>query len=414
MSGQVPGQMQGQMPQQQGQPNFGLLGQLQAPQSNIHPLPNSNASGGPMSGIGDLLKGISGAVGNLTGKNKPPQQQPQVGGINQQGPQGGYIQQAAGGQPLNPDSRMQQAVGQAVDLSPYVNQKLYNPNLKGLDPTFQSRVSGLMGELKQRGYQPVIAEAMRTEDQQAQKVAEGNSHTMHSSHLTGKAMDVVDARYGWDDKKYGKEIDGYAKTMNELAPKYGLYSGTNWKSFGPRGDFAHLQMNDQNAVQQSSQSSNVTQQQGQQQNPSVSLATPLIKGFEDYTPKAAWDKNAYRAGYGSDTTTDASGQVRKVTPGMQVSQQDAERDLQRRIPEFQRTVQSQVGQSWNTLPPNVQAALTSVAYNYGSLPPRILQSVKSGDVGQISNAVRSLGSDDGGENRGRRNKEADYILSQNM
>lgn len=139
-------------------------------------------------------------------------------------------------------------------------------------------------------------------------------------------------------------------------------------------------------------------------------APDLIKGFEGFRNTAYWDVDAWRTGYGSDTITKADGSIVKVTEDTVVSREDAERDLARRTQEFADTAKRQVGSSiWTSLPSNVTDALTSIAYNYGSLPDRIVPAVKSGDINAIANAVEDLGSDNDGVNRRRRTREAAII-----
>jgi uncharacterized protein (TIGR02594 family) len=160
----------------------------------------------------------------------------------------------------------------------------------------------------------------------------------------------------------------------------------------------------QNNIQNPGQLANMTNPQNQ--------TLDIIKKFEGYSDKPYWDVNAHRAGYGSDTTTLADGRVVKIKQGMTVTREDSERDLARRTQEFQNTAMKQVGQEvWNKLPPNAQAGLTSVAYNYGSLPKRIIPAVKSGDINMIGEAVRGLAGDNKGVNKSRRNQEADIIIS---
>jgi tape measure domain-containing protein len=134
----------------------------------------------------------------------------------------------------------------------------------------------------------------------------------------------------------------------------------------------------------------------------------LIKSFEGFSATPYWDKNAFRVGYGSDTVTLSDNSVHRVVEGMRVSIQDANRDLVRRIQEFQTTVKSEIGTDrFNAMSPEQQAALTSVAYNYGNLTRTgQLDAFKNGTVSEIADAIRKLGSDNGGINAGRRNKEA--------
>jgi GH24 family phage-related lysozyme (muramidase) len=138
------------------------------------------------------------------------------------------------------------------------------------------------------------------------------------------------------------------------------------------------------------------------------LTTNLIKEREGFISKPAYDVNAYRAGYGSDTVTRSDGSVERIKPGMSVSREDAERDLQRRIQtEFVPKAAAKVGEeNWSRLPENVRASLTSIAYNYGTIPSRIVPAVQSGNPETIARAIESLAGDNKGVNAGRRMQEA--------
>ena len=136
----------------------------------------------------------------------------------------------------------------------------------------------------------------------------------------------------------------------------------------------------------------------------------LIKNFEGYSDKAYWDVNAQRAGYGSDTTTLEDGTVVKITKDTVVTRADSERDLQRRIAEFQKQAVSDIGaEAWAKLPQNVQSALTSITYNYGEVPKRIREAARSGDTYALADAVEGLSGDNDGINAKRRQREADVI-----
>lgn len=142
------------------------------------------------------------------------------------------------------------------------------------------------------------------------------------------------------------------------------------------------------------------------------LSAKLLRSFEGYRATPYYDVNAYRAGYGSDTVTLSDGTIQKVTKGMQVSVEDANRDLVRRIDEFQNTIRGQIGsERFSSFNPQQQAALTSVAYNYGSLPDRILEAVRKGTNDEIATAIRGLAGDNKGVNAERRNKEA-FVFTQ--
>jgi len=142
--------------------------------------------------------------------------------------------------------------------------------------------------------------------------------------------------------------------------------------------------------------------------PASDMTTSLIKEREGYIEKPKYDVNAYRAGYGSDTVTRADGSIERIKPGMSVSREDAERDLQRRIQtEFVPKAAAKVGEeNWSRLPENVRASLTSIAYNYGTIPSRIVPAVQSGNPETIARAIESLAGDNKGVNAGRRMQEA--------
>ena len=147
----------------------------------------------------------------------------------------------------------------------------------------------------------------------------------------------------------------------------------------------------------------------------VSMARSLIVDKEGFEEMPYWDVNAFRAGYGSDTYTLADGTVKRVQEGVAITRADADRDIDRRIstefmPEARRAIGADI---WDNLPAAAQAALTSIAYNYGSVPSRVTRVAKStnGNIEAIASAVEGLKNDDGGINSGRRQHEADMIRS---
>jgi len=143
------------------------------------------------------------------------------------------------------------------------------------------------------------------------------------------------------------------------------------------------------------------------------LRFALLRHFEGFSSKPYWDVNAYRGGFGSDTVTLADGRVIPVRPGMNITREDAERDLERRgNQEFAPRAAQQVGQEiWASLPEHVTEPLVSVAYNYGSLPRSVVAAVKTGDPEKIAQAVEGLAGHNGGVNRRRRMQEAAIIRS---
>lgn len=145
------------------------------------------------------------------------------------------------------------------------------------------------------------------------------------------------------------------------------------------------------------------------------LTLDLIRQKEGFREKAYWDVNAWRTGYGSDTVTRADGTIEKVTEDTVVTREDAERDLARRTREFQLAASRKIGTDiWTNMPGNVTAALTSIAYNYGSIPDRLLKSARSGDWEALATAVEGLAGDNRGINRARRMREAAIIRGKEL
>jgi GH24 family phage-related lysozyme (muramidase) len=132
----------------------------------------------------------------------------------------------------------------------------------------------------------------------------------------------------------------------------------------------------------------------------------LIRSEEGFRATPYWDVNHWRIGYGSDTITRADGTVVEVQPGMSITREDAERDLDYRLTQREgKVAMDQVGaQGWGALSGNARAALASVAYNYGSLPPQVVQAAKTGNPDAIANAVENLSA-----NPARRKREAALI-----
>lgn len=148
--------------------------------------------------------------------------------------------------------------------------------------------------------------------------------------------------------------------------------------------------------------------QGQMDAAEGSQAAATIKKHEGFRQNAYWDVNAWRTGFGSDTATRANGMIEKVTKETIVTLADAERDLSRRIMEFQDGIQSAIGiETWKSLSEAQQAALTSVAYNYGSLPKTIVAAIQQGGGPQtVATAIAGLSA-----NPDRRKEEAQQYLS---
>lgn len=152
----------------------------------------------------------------------------------------------------------------------------------------------------------------------------------------------------------------------------------------------------------------------------ASVTRSMIQRHEGFATKAYWDVNAWRVGHGSDTITDPrTGKVRAVTKDTAgVTKEMAGADLERRLrDEFVPKAKRAAGAAWDQYNAVTQGAITSVAYNYGSVPKRIQAAVQSGDPAKVAEAIRSLQGDNKtakapkGMNYDRRNREADEILA---
>lgn len=140
----------------------------------------------------------------------------------------------------------------------------------------------------------------------------------------------------------------------------------------------------------------------------------LIAQFEGYRDNPYWDVNAFRAGFGSDTTTLADGTVVPIRQGMTVTRDDSLRDLQRRInSEFQPSAVNAVGQDvWNAMTPQQQAVLNSLAYNYGAGAwgkglSGVAAAARTPGIEDDIAAIQALSAHNDGINRSRRMREAE-------
>ena len=97
-----------------------------------------------------------------------------------------------------------------------------NKQFLSLDKRFQPTVFKILSGLEKFGWQPIVGEGLRTEAEQKQKVAAGDSQTMNSYHLTGLAADIVDKRYMWDLPVVHKLWLDLANVALSLTPISGL------------------------------------------------------------------------------------------------------------------------------------------------------------------------------------------------
>lgn len=150
----------------------------------------------------------------------------------------------------------------------------------------------------------------------------------------------------------------------------------------------------------------------------IIMASGFLRPVEAFRSKPYMDRTAWRGGYGSDTVTRADGTFVRVTPGMVITQDDAERDLRRRSGEVAAFIRDKVGaDAWARLPVYTKAAAISVAYNYGQheVRPRgdlagLLTALRGGDPQAVAAAILQRARDNGGINAKRRAKEANLAM----
>ena len=154
---------------------------------------------------------------------------------------------------------------------------------------------------------------------------------------------------------------------------------------------------------------------GGYQGPSMSaseqqLTEALIAGEEGVRTKAYQDSEGiWTIGYGQ---TQING--RAVREGDEISKEEALTGFRGALAEHQQRAINQVGEKrWAEMDPKMRAVLSSLTYNYGSIPDRVLGAAKNGNVLDLAEAMDSLHGDNDGDLKGRRQREQS-ILRGNM
>jgi GH24 family phage-related lysozyme (muramidase) len=126
-----------------------------------------------------------------------------------------------------------------------------------------------------------------------------------------------------------------------------------------------------------------------------------------------WDVNNWRIGHGSSTITKSDGTVvtlsnnKAVKPNITITEEDAERDLKRRLnTEFIPLTKKSLGSAASKFNNATIAAITSVCYNYGRVPASVISAAQSGNATQVAEAIAALSA-----NKARRQREANWILN---
>jgi GH24 family phage-related lysozyme (muramidase) len=138
----------------------------------------------------------------------------------------------------------------------------------------------------------------------------------------------------------------------------------------------------------------------------------ILRKEEGMVLTPMWDVNNWRIGHGSSTITKPDGTVitlsnnRSVKPNITITEEDAERDLKRRLnSEFIPLAKKSLGSIASKYNNATIAAITSVAYNYGRVPKTVIDAALSGDPKQVAEAIGALSA-----NKSRRQREAGWIL----
>lgn len=130
----------------------------------------------------------------------------------------------------------------------------------------------------------------------------------------------------------------------------------------------------------------------------------LLSSYEGFRSKAYQDAvGVWTIGYGS-TYVDG----KPVKSGDTITKEKAMQQKYSDIDKFKNKIISQIGQSaWDSLDLDTRVVLTSIAYNYGSLPKSLVAAVNSGNKSAIHNVIKNeLSQHNRGINRWRREDEA--------
>lgn len=115
--------------------------------------------------------------------------------------------------------------------------------IQSLAPPMRPKVTTVLEELEQRGFQPKIFFAWRSVAVQLELFRKGHTTVKFSFHNAqlrdgtpnAYAADIIDRRWAWQP---AAEANGFWTALGEEAKKEGLYWGGDWVSFK---DWAHVQ-----------------------------------------------------------------------------------------------------------------------------------------------------------------------------
>lgn len=108
--------------------------------------------------------------------------------------------------------------------------KIKKPDdLDGLVPSFRQKVELLLAIMRRRGFNPVVVDGKRTQDEANANQAKGTG-SKNSMHMWGVAADFADRDTAWAEDKF-------FDTLGMEAKRLGLCWGGDWK----KPDRPHVQ-----------------------------------------------------------------------------------------------------------------------------------------------------------------------------
>lgn len=129
--------------------------------------------------------------------------------------------------------------------------ELNDKRLKELDPFFALKIEQILMSLESFGWQPFIASAYRTSQEQQKKVQAKRSRILKSKHCAmatdgrpaAQAVDIVDSRWAWSmPEEEPEQFNDFLRDIEYVADENDLGWGGNWKkAFPPYGDWAHIE-----------------------------------------------------------------------------------------------------------------------------------------------------------------------------
>lgn len=98
-----------------------------------------------------------------------------------------------------------------------------NNDITSLWDPFQQRIEKLLAALKKRGFDPIVFEALRSEERQKWLYGYGRTHhrgqkpktwTLNSRHLVGKAVDIISEKRLWNWPEFYRALEEEAESRS--------------------------------------------------------------------------------------------------------------------------------------------------------------------------------------------------------